>query len=713
MDWRDPFRNFGNASGRELHESPLGIGLAFEDGCDVFWILPGEVTSTVPVPPEGPSSPDELLAACEAIGRVRERALHVVRHYIASKDVELDWRPSGQWGLKWQGGSTSSISVGAHLTAVARDIGDVYEVVGACIKHSWVGKVPSRRRIERYLNTAGEPVGPAGGIRHAEPATSSIRTALGWMGLCNAIDHAEEIDSAEQLQARVRPTGRIGQMFARLAERLPHADAHAELMRRGVLRIRFNDGDDHFEVDSRSRTIARRISKDGPNVVGDQLADQFIVLDAARARTIKAIRQAAAARRWKRQDINLRLFGAERVTHLGLTHIEVSFDPGDGLTAALRKLPPEGALRRLFAETPDFADACIAALNHPVPDEQIQLPDGELAPRHVPPAPPLRTLNDALEAELDAFAAETLRDYLTQPRTIWDYRNADVYDPAIDTWATPDDWVAVANRNVDGEWPHPMAILILLDAKDPRGDVLARAYLARAEPHHEVSDAEVEIVWRYRHALPDVARKWFAPSAGDDVPFAQARANLKDPVAIRFQTIDHLDDDPEFSPAALDMLDDSQREAFHRELISWARTSQRWSPPDPAKLRAALRMQWRDVADALADNPYLLNGLLTRDRRASQFDEPGMLLAKDFLLVWSRLAPSEFLARILATAHGTDMLAAAEQASRQSAIGKPTVEANIGRSLRIYEAWLKDAHLGMAVAWTRWRNWSRKQIPES
>src|SRR5712671_1032894 len=137
MDWKERVCSHAAAQGRPVYESPFGIGLEFEDGFDVFWILPGEVTATLPVPPGGPTSAEDLLAAYEAIGRIRARALHVVRHYIASKNIRVTPNRIGNWGLEWQGGSSSSIEVGAHLTAVARDTRDVYAVVRAALEHSW------------------------------------------------------------------------------------------------------------------------------------------------------------------------------------------------------------------------------------------------------------------------------------------------------------------------------------------------------------------------------------------------------------------------------------------------------------------------------------------------------------------------------------------------------------------------------------------------
>jgi hypothetical protein len=324
-----------------------------------------------------------------------------------------------------------------------------------------------------------------------------------------------------------------------------------------------------------------------------------------------------------------------------------------------------------------------------------------LAPLNVPPAPQLREIDAVLAKEIDAFASDTLRAFLSEPRNIWEYRHRDVYDPAIDTWATQADWMRVAEAHVKSDWSHPTAILILLEANDPRGDALARQYLARAEPHHEVSDAEVEIVWRYRHAFPDVARRWFTAATNDDVPFADDRANLGDPVALRYTTIDRADD--ETHAAAVERLDDARREQVHRETLEWARASHRWSPPDAGPLQVALRLGWRDVADALEENPWLVAGLLTRDRRDEQMDEPGMLAGKHLILAWSRLSPSPFLARLLATAYGTDLLGLAEEAARHAVVTNPKAAQGLDGALNIYRHWLKEFHVGLAIAWTRCR----------
>jgi hypothetical protein len=254
-----------------------------------------------------------------------------------------------------------------------------------------------------------------------------------------------------------------------------------------------------------------------------------------------------------------------------------------------------------------------------------------------------------------------------------------------------------------------MAIVILLDAGDARGDAAARSYLQRAEPHHEVSGAEVELAWRYRHELPQVARKWFLAEPFNDVPFAKERARLGDPIALRHTLVetvprDEAEIDPDSTAEEVRMLAPERQEAVHARLLDWARTSNRWSPPLTERLRLALEMGWRDVAEAFSENPFFLPGLLTTERRADQFDEPGLLMASDFLLVWSRRAPSPLLARLIATGHATDLIALVREAGRRSAAAKPEVAKNIDSAVDIARHWHNDLRHAMAIAWTRCRN---------
>ena len=325
------------------------------------------------------------------------------------------------------------------------------------------------------------------------------------MGLCKALDNATRPEHAtpEALAAAAKPTGRIAQAMLRVAERLPNVETSNDLLKPGVLSLELQDDDyrGSFDIDTRSRELAKRIAADGPTVVGDQLADEYLRLSTANV-AFRAIEQAAAARTW-RKDESIAFLGNDYVVHFGATRREISFEP-DKLRALLSRTTPEAALRKTFAADPQFAADAIAALKNPQPG--IKLPTGHLKPRDLPPAPPLRALDETIVAELDAWARKTLAKFMLQERTISEYRNRDLFDPAQDTWATPAKWVRVAERHIGEHWLHPTAVLILLDAGDPRGDEAARRYLPHAQPHHEASNADVEVVWRYRHSHPDAAQ---------------------------------------------------------------------------------------------------------------------------------------------------------------------------------------------------------------
>ncbi len=144
-------------------------------------------------------------------------------------------------------------------------------------------------------------------------------------------------------------------------------------------------------------------------------------------------------------------------------------------------------------------------------------------------------------------------------------------------------------------------------------------------------------------------------------------------------------------------------------LLEWARTTWQWSPAEPHELQKAFWLGLDEVANALDENAYLANGLLCGDRKHFMFDEPGILLSADFLLVWSRLKPTRLLAQIVATDHTGDVLAEAERIARESAERNPAHRANLASSIEIYRSWWEDLQVPMAIAWKRFRSSARQR----
>ena len=681
MDWREQFAAHGEALGRVVYRDPVGV--EFKDGCDVFWVLPGEVISTIEVPAEGPESIEKLIEDYQRIDSLRGRALHAIRHHLAESGIGVDRNRSGNWGIEnsW----SSNIEVGARLTLVARDGGDVYDLVQSCLKDSVV-KMPAREVVEEYLKRPDPPARERAAQYDVPALKADIPQVLALMGLCKSLKNGE-YEKPGKLDAAVKPQSRIAQALLAMAGRLGPVEASADLLKPGMLCVKFSDGNDWFCVDPRSRELAKKIRADGPQKAGLALAEEFEALNQARLRVLAAISRAAARRGWRKEEYGTPFMGIRRTVHLGQTHREVTFSVAEELTEVLRGSTPEGTVRKLFEGHP-FAQECIATLGHANLTE-VELPNGPLLPKDLPAAPPLRDLDEKSVAQMDDFAKQELARFLEEERTIWKYRDKNFYDLAIDRWARIADWVKVAERHLEGEWPHPMAIVILLDAQDPRGQELAEQYLAKAHPHHEVSSAEVEIVWRYRQRHPQIARQWFAPNEYEDVPFCEYRARLGDSVAQRRQKMERAHGIE--GPVSRD------------ELLNWARMDHHWSPPSADKLREAMEQGWMEVADALQENPYMLAGLLTRARRTDQFDEPGMLVAEQFLLIWSRMRPSRFLARLIATAHGIDFVKMAEEAAQEGVRRNPKAAKNLEMSIYTYGVWLKQMRTAMAIAWNRCR----------
>ncbi|MHC5539121.1 hypothetical protein ACYOEI_12955, partial [Singulisphaera rosea] len=401
--------------------------------------------------------------------------------------------------------------------------------------------------------------------------------------------------------------------------------------------------------------------------------------------------------------------GISATWYLGRTHREVKLPVGDVLTDLLRTASSEQAIRHLLASHPSFADACVSALGDG--STSASLPERDLAPALPIRNPLLRPLDPATIADLDAFADQTLAEYLRNDRTIWDYRGSRRFDPTYDTWATTADWVRLAERLIDGDWPNPAAVLVLLDAGDPRGADRARSLLGRMEPHHEVTGEEVELAWRFRHELPDLARQWFAPQPFDQIPFAEHRARLDDPVARRYVLANEgfdIDDETTWSERAHpdfsgQQPDPSYKSRLRLQLMEWARTTWKWSPAEPLELQKALWLGLGEVADALDENEYLANGLLFGDRRHFLFDEPGILLSADFLLAWSRLKPTRLLARIVATARTGEVLTEAERIARESVDRNPAHRAKLHSTRGIYRRWWSDLQTPLAICWKRFQ----------
>ncbi len=195
-----------------------GIGIEFRDGNDVWWLLPDDPLSSVPVPSLGDADPGAILEEYRRLDALRSRAIHAIRHHLVDRGVRTEPIRSGCWPIQ-NGAVSSQLSVGASLTARFAGSDDVVAAVRGVFATSIV-RSPSPRRIERYLAREGDPPGDLPWLDDP-PAIASGQTpmaVLAVMGLCKVIRLCGETadegrlprpeDMAEVAQPRGASAGR-------------------------------------------------------------------------------------------------------------------------------------------------------------------------------------------------------------------------------------------------------------------------------------------------------------------------------------------------------------------------------------------------------------------------------------------------------------------------------------------------------------------------
>jgi hypothetical protein len=270
----------------------------------------------------------------------------------------------------------------------------------------------------------------------------------------------------------------------------------------------------------------------------------------------------------------------------------------------------------------------------------------------------------------------------------------------------PATWVALARRELGSRY-NDCAILVLCDAGDERGLAAAKELVAESTYQDEPSWEGLEIAWRLRHELPLETVGWFGPGVAHEPADEALLAFLGNPVARRRvacraeQVAAEAEVDDFFlSPLELGCLMPKSRAALRQRLLAWTRNQHVFSPLDEVSLRYALEMGWKEIAASLEENPYLLPGLLTIDRRPDCYDEPGLLMSHSAIVAWSALAPSELLAKIVAWGVTTDLVALAKEAAVRAGGNQAAVAA----AEPLYQSMIRDLRPALAIAWKRCRH---------
>jgi hypothetical protein len=291
-----------------------------------------------------------------------------------------------------------------------------------------------------------------------------------------------------------------------------------------------------------------------------------------------------------------------------------------------------------------------------------------------------------------------------------------MWDPGIDSWARAEDWRQLAEANVKEPYPRPDAQLILIELGDRSVESAFIQRLRVTEPDHEVSDQEIDMVWRLRRQIPELAAKWFNPESYDDVPFAEVRAKLGDPIAVQYILAGEEDDleareasvphilaklPPEFVTL---IAGEDNVEAWRKAAGRWAEETADWRYAQADILAAAANMKWPEVATKLMNNPYLLPALLRPES-----DVPGINWASNLLLPWSRLAPSELLMKVIGSFLGTDLYALAEPHARRAMGSEDYAAKHPDSIVYIAKQWSTTLGVALAISWQR----CRRSLPDT
>ncbi|MEZ6072171.1 MAG: hypothetical protein R3C10_18415 [Pirellulales bacterium] len=378
MRWRESVRAHAESRGRKVYESALGIGIEFQDKSDAFWLLPGEPMSSVDFSLSVPIDVDAYLTQYDRINDLRHQTLHVLMHHLAEQRTCVTPCASGIWYFD-AGLLSGEIWAGEDLTRAAAKSESVAETIRNWQGAHWGGKPPSERRMQRYLETEGLPAAPI--VEEVEFDKQSISQALVWMGFCKVLGTPESWSDTEKLQDAIEPRGRIGRALQQLAQRLPHCTASCDLMKPGTLCIEYSDGYGTFDIDARSRNLARRFRSQTPEDVGNALADEYARVDATRTQLFTAVWHAASEMDWSVDRIGLAFFGIASKVMLGKKTREVEFRVDDELTELIRERATEDVLRELFSAHEEFLDKCLSALRHPTTTiSESDLPTASLPP---------------------------------------------------------------------------------------------------------------------------------------------------------------------------------------------------------------------------------------------------------------------------------------------------------------------------------------------
>ncbi|MCR9197642.1 MAG: hypothetical protein NXI04_03265 [Planctomycetaceae bacterium] len=707
MNWRARILEYAESNACKPIVDVAGIGLEYEDGCDVFWILPREPGSTVPIASDDEVNPVDLTSIFERVNKYRSKAIHLIRYYCADKGYHLIESFDGDWGYSSKY-VDASFDVGEALTAIVLEHGSFIEAFHAWCEAQWLKDPPNKKTIARWLKEPPPP-NPPEPIDDDDDEETGIVGAAAWLSLCSGLKELSTL-SDEELKARLT-AGRqstateLTDFFKQLGELLPNAKASVDLCRDDRLLLDFSDELDDYSLRINS-AFEKRLKTEGADTVARQVADEYLRLDSLRARAVNAIWFTAANTGQKVERLNYCFFGGSEAYFIGSVTRDITFDAGRRLTMRLKNLASDDVFDKTFEEHPDFAAKCKTAFATASSKLDGALQFASLLPLEMPDPPPLVELTTSVIERTDKLATEAIEHLFRTPNVMYRYGEPNFIGKS-DHWLDSSRWTELARKHIDDRQWTAVAATILLDHGDQHAESVARSLVASStEPHHESSDDLIELIWKYRHEFPEIARAWFGPNAYRSCYYDRL-VKLGDPVSIRQveaenRSLQEVEED-ELTPDQLRQMPTDFTDQIRQQLKEWARETHQFSPIDQRKIQLAVDMGWLDVFTDLETNPWLPAIWLRSNERGDQFDEPGLLMSTEAVLAWSRVRPTEFLARLVATAFDLDLVSLAVEASERSALKNSSERDTLGICQSVYQQWNASLQASLGIAWLRFR----------
>lgn len=681
MSALDKLKSYAAARQLETYNVVDGLGVRFSDGFDVCWFMPEERWyhrnyDAIP----------DLTQHFATLDEQRQRAIDAIRRYLATLKIAVYALPNGSWSLQDPSGISYALDVGVLLTetlALGTNLGTAVEEV---FKGSAV-KSPSARQIQRLLSEYGIPFTEPVATEETDEANQTPLSVLQFIRNCKSLQERFSSQSCKAITDAAEPKGRIWRALLQFANRLPDASACLEITD-GSMLVDFDDEFDSYVIAPKSIELRKLVRSLGPEQAGNHLADEFKQLNSARQQVLNAVFAILRRHGFYLDSLEEKYVGRELR--------EFPLDLGENLTAVISQSGKESAVGHILGQHAEIAREAIEILGS---THEVVALDTRPLRRAVPQAVELPPLTEAQMSEYDARSRLILGDFMKSDAAMSVFFDPLMWDSTVDTWAQASQWQKLAQKHVGGKYPRPDVEYILMSFGDELYKSRFRERLTDIEPHFESPDQDVEMMWHLRNELPELAAKWFGPSPyHEDIPFANVRAKLGDPIAGRY-LLDDWDDEDEIIPPALATIPQSvaerivepkQLKAWREAASTWAIEEWQWERGgDGDVLSAAANMGWQEVADHLADNPHLLPGISEPPQ-----GEPGILFANGLFLAWSKLKPSAFLLKFIGFAMNMDRKHLIKDFSEQC----------VGISVEnVLRSWSNQLDIALAIAWHRCR----------